>query len=423
MTQPRFPDGFWWGTGNSSNQCEGAASAGDWLPWEQAGHAPPSGDGNGFARRYAEDFGLLAGTGLNHFRLSLEWARLEPEQGRRDQAEIDRYRELLRAARAAGVSIWVTAHHFTLPIWFAALGGFADERGRGYYWRRHVEFLAETFGDLVYGWKPINEPHAYAMSGWLLGALPPGRRNMAEASRMLIAMHLANHEAWLALRGGGKPVATIHNLSPSVAASPAPADQRAAAVVDELAFGSWIAMIRDGVLALPELPGLPAPERIENPEFAGSFDVVGFSYYSTASVRANPDPGSSSGVIRGPYPADGVPGPLGYVPWSGGLRLVLDKLHAELPGKPLLISEYGVGTADDSQRVRYIHDGVAIAADAIERGVDLRGFFHWTGIDNYEWNLGFSAQFGLFGVDREPRPSAAVMARYARAAGQAGGCG
>src|SRR5580704_13316065 len=149
MTRPersRFPGSFWWGTGNSSNQCEGAAPAGDWLPWERAGHAPPSGDGNGFARRYREDFGLLTGIGLTHFRLSLEWARLEPQEGQHDQAEIDRYTELLRAARDAGISVWVTAHHFTLPAWFSAMGGFADERARGYYWRRHVEFLAETFG-------------------------------------------------------------------------------------------------------------------------------------------------------------------------------------------------------------------------------------------------------------------------------------
>jgi beta-glucosidase len=412
--QPEFPEGFWWGTGNSSNQCEGAAPAGDWLPWEQAGHAPPSGDGNGFAARYREDFGLLAGLGLNHFRLSLEWARLEPEEGKHDQAEIDRYRELLRAGREAGIQIWVTAHHFTLPVWFAAMGSFADDRARTYYWRRHIEFLAETFGDLVYGWKPINEPHAYATCGWLLGVLPPGRRNMAEAGRMLIATHLASHEAWLALRGGDQPVATIHNLSPSIAASPAEADQLAAAAVDDLAFGCWIRMIRDGVLELPALPGLPSPDRIENPDFAGAFDVIGFSYYSATSVAANPAPDSASGVIRGPYPPDGKTGPLGYVPWSGGLRLVLDKLHAELPGKPLLVSEYGIGTDDDSERVQFIRDGVAIAADAVGRGIDLRGFFHWTGIDNYEWNLGFTAQFGLFGTDRQPRPSADVIARYAR---------
>ncbi len=411
----RFPDGFWWGTGNSSSQCEGAAPAGDWLPWERAGHAPPSGDGNGFASRYMEDFTLLAGIGLNHFRLSLEWARLEPAEGEHDQAEIERYRALLLAARDAGISIGLTGHHFTLPAWFAAMGSFGDHRARTYYWRRHVEFLAETFGDLVYGWKPINEPHAYATCGWLLGVIPPGRRSMVGAARMLVATHLANHEAWLALRGGGKPVATIHNLSPSIPATSDEPDLRAAATVDNLAFGCWIRMIRDGVLELPELPGLPRPERIENPEFVGAFDVVGFSFYHATSVRANAAASSTSGVSLGPYPSDGRTGPLGYVPWSGGLALVLDRLHAELPGRPLLISEYGIGTADDAERCEFIQEGVDIAASAVSRGIDLRGFFHWTGVDNYEWGLGFSAQFGLFGTDRSPRPSAQILARYAGA--------
>jgi beta-glucosidase len=413
-SRPAFPAGFWWGTGNSSNQCEGAAPAGDWLPWERAGHAPPSGDGNGFADRYEQDFALLSGIGLSHFRLSLEWARLEPEEGKHDQAEVERYRTLLQAGRAAGISMWVTAHHFTLPAWFAAMGGFGDDRGRTYYWRRHIEFLAETFGDLVYGWKPINEPHAYALCGWLLGVFPPGRNDMAAARHMLIATHLANHEAWKVLRGGGRPVATIHDLAPVIAASPAQADQRAAAALDDLTFGCWIRMVRDGVLELPALPGLSPPERIEDPEFAGAFDVIGFSYYHATSARANPSAASASGVAVGPYPADGKAGLMGYVPWSGGLRLVLDRLHAELPGKPLLISEYGIGTADDAERCEYIHQGVAVAADALERGIGLRGFFHWTGVDNYEWNRGFSVPFGLIAADRTPRPSADVIAGYAR---------
>jgi beta-glucosidase len=412
--RPRFPAGFWWGTGNSSTQCEGAAPAGDWLPWERAGHAPPSGDGNGFAARYPEDFGLLAGIGLRHFRLSLEWARLEPEEGKRDAAEIERYRAILQAGRDAGLNMWVTAHHFTLPNWFAAMGSFGDGPARTYYWRRHIEFLAETFGDVVFGWKPINEPHAYALDGWLLGDSPPGRTSMAEAGRMLVATHLASHEAWKALRGGGQPVATIHDLSPVVPASGSEADLTAAGLVEDLAFGCWIRMVRDGVLQLPALPGLPDPERIEDPDFAGAFDVIGFSYYNATSVAANPSPESTTGFAVSPYPPDAQRGPLGYVPWSDGLRLVLDRLHAELPGRPLLISEYGIGTADDAQRCQYIEEGVTIAADALARGIDLRGFFHWTGVDNYEWTHGFDVQFGLIAHDRVPRPSAEVIGRYAR---------
>ena len=123
-----WPDGFMWGTGASSTQCEGAAPASDWWDWERAGRAPLSGDGNGFATRYAEDFALLAGLGLTHHRLSIEWARIEPEPGEHDATAVAHYRDVLTAARDAGVAPWVSLHHFTLPRWFAADGGFLDRR-------------------------------------------------------------------------------------------------------------------------------------------------------------------------------------------------------------------------------------------------------------------------------------------------------
>ena len=175
-----WPDGFWWGTGNSSNQCEGAAPASDWLQWEQAGRAPASGTGSDFATRYDEDFRLLREIGLEHFRLSVEWARLEPAEGRYDRAEIERYRTMLQQARDQGINIWVTAHHFTLPAWVSDRGSFLDDDIRTRVWPRHIDFLAETFGDLVFGWKPINEPSAYAACGWLGLGFPPGRRDVSE---------------------------------------------------------------------------------------------------------------------------------------------------------------------------------------------------------------------------------------------------
>ena len=118
------------GSGASSTQCEGAASSSDWWDWERAGHAPDSGDGNGFAARHAEDFALLAGLGLAHHRLSIEWARIEPEPGRVDPAAVDHYRSVLAAARDAGITPWITLHHFTLPRWFAAEGAFLRPEGR-----------------------------------------------------------------------------------------------------------------------------------------------------------------------------------------------------------------------------------------------------------------------------------------------------
>jgi beta-glucosidase len=389
-----FPEDFWWGTGASSTQAEGAAPRSDWWAWEQAGRAPRSGEGNGFGTRFAEDFQLLAEHELTHHRLSIEWARIEPYEGRHDRDEIDRYRDLLRAARAAGVAAWVCLHHFTLPGWFSDdMHGFLDERGRSYYWARHVDFMAETFGDLVYGWKPINEPHAYALLGWLMGATPPGKRDRALFLQALEATHLANHEAWRLLRSGDRPVATIHDLSPYFADAGERSRARLRAF-DDSAWGCWIRAQNDGVLVVGDRPP------IEDEEFIEAFDLIGFSYYNATKILAD-------GVA--PYPEGARVGPLGYAPWSEGLGLTLRRLADELPGRDLLVAEHGVGTDDDDWREEILKGSLAQVDQALDDGVPVKGFFHWTAVDNYEWTYGYDVSFGLFDRDRNPRPSASLL--------------
>lgn len=378
-----WPDGFWWGTGNSSNQSEGAPPASDWFRWESEGKGPPTSSGNDFATRYDEDFGLLRDIGLDHFRLSLEWARLEPDEGEYDEAEVERYREILRSAKSHGINVWVTAHHFTLPTWVSDRGSFLDDDVRTRIWPKHIEFLADRFGDLTFGWKPINEPWAYAAVGWLGAGFPPGRNDVSEFVHVLQATHLANFEAWGVLRGGDQPVATIHALSPSFRASPSPDDELAAEAIDHLNFGVWIRATTDGVFEIPEVPGISSPEPVTDDAFVDAFDVIGFSYYGASSIAAHDSvPG---GIKRGVYPPDYPPGILGNAYWPQGLAVVLDRLHRDLPDKPLLVSEYGIGTFDDEERQRYLRDGVRLAKQAVDNGVNLKGFFHWTGVDNYEW--------------------------------------
>jgi beta-glucosidase len=389
-----FPDDFWWGTGASSTQAEGAAPRADWWAWEQEGRAPRSGDGNGFGTRFAEDFQLLAEHGLTHHRLSIEWARIEPYEGRHDQDEIDRYRDLLRAARDAGIAVWVCLHHFTLPGWFSDdLRGFLDARGRSYYWARHVDFMAETFGDLVFGWKPINEPNAYALLGWLIGETPPGRRDLGQFLEALEATHLANHEAWRLLRSGDRPVATIHNLSPLFADGDERAQSRCRAF-DDTMWGCWIRAQTEGVLAVGDRPP------IVNDEFVDSFDLIGFSYYSAMKVLAD-------GV--GPYPDGARVGPLGYAPWSEGLGLTLRRLADALPGRDLVVAEHGVGTDDDDWREEILKGSLAQVESALADGIPVKGFFHWTAVDNYEWTHGYDVAFGLFDRDRNARASASLF--------------
>ena len=393
---------FWWGTGASSTQAEGAAAESDWFREEQRGTYPRSGDGSGFATRYAEDFALYAAHGLTHHRMSIEWARIEPEQGRPDFAAVEHYRNILQTARDAGISPWVCLHHFTLPGWFTEVGdgAFRDDHARSYYWARHVAFCAEQFGDLVFGWKPINEPFAYAALSYQLGVLPPRRRNFAEMIEAYRGILLAQRDAWRELRGAGTPVATIHNLSPLFSVDDSVPAEHNTRDIDELMWSVWMRADRDGVLALPGR----AVETVA--DLRECCDLVGFSYYSAQAVGR--DRSFSA------YPSNARVGPLGYAPWSEGLGLVLRRLHDELPGRPLLICEHGVGTEDDEWRTDILRESLEVMDEAIRDGVDVRGFFHWTGVDNYEWTYGYDVPFGLFTRDREPRPSAAMLAAHIR---------
>jgi beta-glucosidase len=293
-----LPEGFLWGTCASSTQSEGAAPASDWRAWEDAGRAPPSGDGNGFATRYREDLALYAEHGLTHHRLSLEWARIEPRAGHRDPDAVDHYIDVLRAARDAGIRTWVCLHHFTLPGWFSEdEGGFLDDRSRTRFWQRHVAFCAETFGDLVHGWKPINEPAAYALTGFRLGIHPPGRRDPENFRKALRGILLAGRDAWRELRGGGPPVATVHNVSPVVRLADTDLARQRAELAEVTIWRSWLRAVRDGVI---DLPG-GAIEEV--PDLRDSCDIVGFSYYAAQGVAAD-----GSFV---PYPTDAKVGPMG----------------------------------------------------------------------------------------------------------------
>ncbi len=394
----QWPEGFMWGTGASSTQCEGAAAASDWWDWERAGRAPLSTDGNGFSTRFADDFRLLSTLGLRHHRLSIEWARIEPEPGHHDAAAIANYRDVLAAAIDAGIEPWVCLHHFTLPRWFADSGGFLVEANRTGAWTHYVDFVAETFGDLVRGWQPVNETNYYAMAAYRGGGWPPGHNDREEWATATQAIHLATAEAAIRLKQTGAPVASIFGLSPVVVQDDEPASRRLADRIHEVNWATWIGLFREGILRVPRR------DPIERPDLAHAFDLIGFSYYSAIGVR--------DGRIV-PQPVDAPISPLGYGIWADGLGLVLDRLHQELPGTPLLVAEYGVGTSDDAARADYLERGLRITNDAIAKGVDVRGLFHWTAVDNYEWLHGYDVSFGIIDRDRNVRPSAYVLQREA----------
>jgi beta-glucosidase len=191
-----------WGTASSSLQCEGAAPASDWAGRERAGGAAASTDGNGFRVRWRDDLQLLADHGVGVHRLTIEWARLEPSRGSWDDDEVQRYRRVLETARDVGVEIWVTLHHLTLPGWFSEdERGFRDNRMTRHVWPAHVDRIAETFGDLVSGWVPIDQPSAYASFAWA----DEDDRRVGLAN-----VRAANREAARLLRTAHAPVVASH---------------------------------------------------------------------------------------------------------------------------------------------------------------------------------------------------------------------
>ncbi|MEU8975816.1 family 1 glycosylhydrolase [Streptomyces monashensis] len=383
----RFPTGFRWGSSSSATQTQGATPADNWWGWEQAGKAPASGDGSGFDDRYAADFALLADWGFGDYRLSLDWARLEPQPGRHDARAIEQYRQILQAGRQSGLSMWVCLLHTALPKWFAADGGFLAPSART-VWARHVDFIGETFGDLTDGWMPVNNPFSYALKGYLAGTFPPGHTSREEFRTVLQAIHQADFEAALRLRQGGQPTATNESLAVLHPADDSAAAAAATADLDAAVWDSWLSLAR-------------------MTRYESAFDLYGFSYYYAPAITAE-------GKII-PYPAGEPVGPQGYVVWPEGLGQVLTRLRTELPGKRYLVAEIGYGGDDDTQRIAYLTAALRQVADALTDGMDIAGVHLWTAVDNYEWLDGFSVPFGLFDRNRQPRPSATAIQALMRA--------
>jgi beta-glucosidase len=396
-----FGTDFLWGVASSAFQAEGGDVPNDWVDAAQAGRVPAN-PGNGFWERAEGDFSLVASLGIRHYRLSVEWSRVEPERGRFDEAALDRYRHICDAAVAAGLVPWVNLFHFTHPRWFAARGGFL-ERANHSDFIRYVAQVVRRLSPHARHFHVQNESMVYVLAAYLMGQNPPFVKSREAAFDMTRHVLALQAEAAHAIKSvdPGLLVAGIEVYLDARPVDPSDPTQCAASErFDAWYHGTLLEALASGWIRLPGRE----PEEI--PRLREAIDLYGFNYYS--STAFGPD-GVGSFTDRPDGPIDAM----GRHVFPRGLEEGLLRVAHALPGLPLVVTENGCPTSDETFRIRYIAAHLAALARARARGADVRGYFHWTAVDNYEWHQGFSdARFGLIGFD--PR----TKARQVKASGR-----
>ncbi len=405
MSEKHFPDGFLWGTSCAAHQVEGDDRNNDWWEFEQQPGRIANGDTSEVAcdhyHRYREDFSLLREMNQNAHRLSVEWSRIEPSEGEFDARQIRHYRDVLGELREQGILPMVTLHHFTSPLWFTRKGGWRVS-GAAHAFLPFVHRVIDELGDLVAMWCTINEPSIYAAQGWLTGEFPPGHTgDVVAVYRVASNMRRAHELAYLAIkrRWPDSPVGLSHHKFLFMPATPRRRD-RLAARAAQLVMDSW-----------PVSPG-----RLRRIVEATS-DYIGIAHYHVQHVAFDPRRPQDQFTRRFNVPGAQV-SDMGWSADPRWMRLVLSELKGL--GKPVFITENGLGTKDDERRQRYLIDVLSNVHGAIHDGVDVRGYFHWTNMDNFEWARGYGVRFGLIEVDRKNlertiKPSGRLYARIAQA--------
>jgi beta-glucosidase len=426
-----FPADFAWGTATAAYQVEGAAAEGGRTPsiWDTFARVPgaiadgTTGDvADDHYHRFVEDVDLIASLGVNSYRFSISWTRLLPNGGDTVSAEgVAFYRALASALLERGIRPYATLYHWDLPQELEDAGGWLV-RDTADAFARYARIAARELGDLVTDWITLNEPWCSAFLGYASGVHAPGRQTGTESS------HAAHH----LLLGHGKAVAAIREERPEASvgitlnlysvrpATDGPADLDAARRIDGLQNRFFLEPVLTGAYPVDVLDdlgerawfdGRPASDA---DEIATPIDFLGVNYYSrhtTAGGVQNPgdavsaNPGSES--VR--FVETGAPRTqMGWEIHPDGLIDVLEQAHAYAPELTLFVTENGSayadtvapdGSIDDPERTDYLRLHVDACAEALRRGLPLRGYFCWSLMDNWEWAFGLSRRFGLVYVD------------------------
>ncbi len=392
-----FPKGFHWGASAASYQVEGGIENTDWALAAKEGRVPPCGMACDHFHRYEEDFDLAKSLGHTAHRLSIEWARIEPEEGKFDENAIAHYRKVLEALHARNITPMITLWHFTLPLWFSQKGGF-EQRNSPEIFARYCAYAIEKLGDLCEHFSTMNEPIVYASNGWLRGSWPPFKRftmtglvQITNSNRKYESRaDTGIHGLFLFLRVR-KNLAFAHNAAYHLMKAKRP-NADVGLVKHVILFDA------DGGI-LHRIKAWFANREWTHVFMVRTYqqcDSIGLNYYfykkfGDTKVYEKTD------MNWDVYP-EGI---------YGALKM-LSRYR-----KPLYVTEAGVADATDHIRSDYITRQVEGVRKAIAHGIDVRSHMYWSLLDNYEWALGFEKRFGLIEIDyatmkRTPRPSAYV---------------
>lgn len=407
---PHFPKGFLWGAATAAHQVEGNNTNSDVWAMEHAAptvYAEPSGDAANSFALWPTDLDIVKGMGLNTYRFSLEWARIEPAKGDVSIAMLDHYKAMIEGCRARGLTPMVTFNHFTTPAWFAAMGGWAHAQAPALFARFCDRAARHLAGGIGYA-TTLNEPN---LSGLLDIVLPDGigarlmdaDRAMGEAAARAhgVPRFLAGNSLYIA----DAPVVQAHLLAGHKAGRDA-----IKAVRPDLPVGVSLAIIDDQAAGTNSLRD-QMRSRLYAPwlEAARHDDFVGVQNYERSVWN---DKG------RLPPPAGADTNDAGSEIYPASLAGAVRYAHA-VSGVPVIVTEHGINSADDTKRARLIPAALTDLKKAMDEGVPVLGYVHWSLIDNFEWVFGYKPQFGLHTLDRTTfartaKPSASVLGAIAR---------
>jgi beta-glucosidase len=434
----RFPQGFAWGAATAAYQVEGAVTADGRGPsiWDTFCARPGAiagGDTGDVAcdhyHRYPQDIDAMAELGLGAYRFSVAWPRIQPDgAGAVNQKGLDHYRRVVDRLLERGIEPYVTLYHWDLPQALQDRGGW-PERDTAYRFADYAGIVHAALGDVVRHWITLNEPKVSSHAGYGEGIHAPGIRDLAQRDRAVHHLLLAHGLGLRALRAAARPderFGITLDLSPVDPATDSAADVAAARRLDADDHLQFLEPVLGGGYP-PEAIGPAAAARDGDLDLIGApIDFLGVNYYRRIRIKAGADgPLHAALVIPDDVPVTAV----GWPVQPGGLRDVLVSLrdaHPNLP--PVYVTENGAaypdevspdGVVDDPPRVDYLHRHLLAMHEAIAAGVDVRGYFAWSLMDNFEWAEGFAKRFGLFYVDyadqrRIPKTSAGWYGRVAR---------